>query len=201
MDINAATLSLLVSLAYNGAQTNTGEIDAGYMLVRWPNGVCQRWDVRDYQHKIPKAEAWFDAGVQFGLTQQYFQSQGWIADIGAANPALCSNYAGFSTHGFHPAIVAAPVPPVVTPPPVVPPPSVTTVSAPAGTLTDAAGGIWTFGAATSSGGNVIVLNGTATTGFGKQLTLSGGKVYTLTLQNTWFVWTGTNWLSQATAPQ
>lgn len=78
-------------------------------------------------------------------------------------------------------------PPVVVPPVVVIPPS-TVVTAPAGTLTDATGGIWTFGAATSAGGNVIVLNGTATTGFGKTLQLTNGKVYTFTADGKWFVW-------------
>jgi hypothetical protein len=61
-------------------------------------------------------------------------------------------------------------------------------------------GTWTFGPATSAGGNAILLNGqSAAGGFGANLyVLNLGKVYTFTKDLKWYLWSG-SW-SQVTAP-
>ena len=91
-----------------------------------------------------------------------------------------------------------PPPPPPPPPPPHPPPPTTTVSpagsmitAPTGTRTTAAG-TWTFGTATSVGGNAILLNGQpAAGGFGAELHVKNlGKLYTFTKDLKWFLWSG-----------
>ena len=79
-------------------------------------------------------------------------------------------------------------------------PDGTTITAPTGALVTTAG-TWTFGSATSTGGNAILLNGqSAAGGFGTNLyVLNGGKVYTFTKDSKWFIWSGSYW-SQVAAP-
>jgi hypothetical protein len=62
-------------------------------------------------------------------------------------------------------------------------------------------GTWTFGAATSWGGNAILLNGqSAAGGFATNLyVLNLGKLYAFTKDSKWYLWSGTGW-SQVAAP-
>lgn len=180
-----AELSLLMQLVVSGGgELNTGQIDQGFLWERYPNGTCMRIDVSKFA-QIPKVSAWINAYDNVDMVRLYFVKQGWITYRLDPNDPLCRAVNGTDTSKLY--AVAVP-PPVVTPPP-------TSITTPAGTLTDAGGGIWTFGAQTSTGGNVLMLNGTATTGFGKTLSLVNGKIYTQTVDGKSFVWTGTNWLS------
>jgi hypothetical protein len=187
MDLNVAFA--LSALMWGGAQIDRGQADLDIYWARYPNGRCERWDLTNARTKIPKNSSWQDASEDFLMIQALGIEKGWITERSATN-AVCKAVA----HSGHPdSLFADPVPPVV-PPPVVSPP-VTSIVAPVGSMIDATGGIWTFGPATSTGGNALVLNGNPTSGFGKTLTLSGGKVYTQTLQSTWYLWTGTSWQS------
>lgn len=179
--MTAIVLAFMLRIALLGFEVNPVQLNNDIFWMRW-GGTC--WWVDLSQRKDgPKLPVWQNAYDFIALTYDYHVIKGNVKPGDGGNPALCAAPAGVDT-----SLMLAPVPPVVTPPPVVPPPTVTTVSAPAGTLTDATGGIWTFGTATSAGGNVILLNGTATTGFGKTLQLTNGKVYTFTADGKWFVW-------------
>lgn len=186
IDVGSYAASLILFAMFGGPpQVGPGQTDVGFMWFRLPNGTCGRLDTSKL-NQLPKLETWIDGYDYAEMSRQYFVKQGWIVyNTDPASP-MCNTAKNASTQGLY----GVPVPPVVTPPPVVPTPTVTTVSAPAGTLTDAAGGIWTFGAATSAGGNVLVLNGTPTSGFGKTLQLTNGNVYTFTADGKWFVWNG-----------
>lgn len=188
-------LSVIMTLVTSGGgQLNTGQADIGFLWARYPDGTCMRVDISKIETKIPKAEVWINTYDVIEMNRQWFadKKNGWITYRLDPSDPLCRATTGYSTHGLYD--VPVPVPPVVTPLPVVPPPTVTTVPAPAGTLTDATGGIWTFGAATSAGGNSLMLNGAATGGFGQTLQLTNGKVYTFTADGKWFVWNG-SWTS------
>jgi hypothetical protein len=173
-----AEIGIIVQLIVSGGgELNTGDIDNGFLWRRYPNGVCERIDISQYL-KTPKVSAWINAYDMLNMTEQYYLKQGWVVTNAGANDKLCKAVNGTDTQGLYAPVAIQ-----------------TTITS--GTLTDSAGGVWSLGTAVSTGGNSLMLNGVATGGFGKQLTLSAGKVYTLTLQNTWYVWTGTNWVSSA----
>jgi hypothetical protein len=78
---------------------------------------------------------------------------------------------------------------------------------PDGTIATAPGGSvvtvdgkWTFGTATATGGNALLLNGAqAAGGFGHEYhVLNGGKLYTFTANKFWYLWSG-SW-TQVAAP-
>lgn len=55
-------------------------------------------------------------------------------------------------------------------------------------------GTWSFGTATASGGNAILLNGAqASGGFGTTLQLIGGEIYTFTADQRWYHWMRPGW--------
>jgi hypothetical protein len=97
------------------------------------------------------------------------------------------------------------IPPTPTPTPTPPPtglsPDGTIITAPTGSLITTAG-TWTFGLATSVGGNALLLNGqSAAGGFGTNLyVLNLGKVYTFTKDSKWYLWSGTGWSFQVAGP-
>jgi len=90
---------------------------------------------------------------------------------------------------------------VVLPTAVVLSPDGTSITAPSGTLTTYHG-TWSFGAATATGGNALLLNGThAAGGFGAKLVVANnGMVYTFTADGAWFQWSSTGWSRLAAAP-
>lgn len=62
-------------------------------------------------------------------------------------------------------------------------------------------GTWTFGTATASGGNAILLNGAqASGGFGKALQTIGGEIYTFTADQRWFHWMRPGWTVVSAPP-
>jgi len=97
-----------------------------------------------------------------------------------------------------PPSVVAVLPPVVVPP-VVPPTTGTTATAPSGSLVTPQG-TWTFGTATASGGNSLLLNGQHMAGgYGVEYRFTSGVLIVRSRSNGWWRWTGTDWAS-APAP-
>lgn len=187
--MTAIVLGFLLHIASLGFEVNPTQLDKDILWMRW-GGYCW-WVDLSKRKDGPKLPNWQSAYDFISMTYNYHVVKGNVKPSEGANPALCVAALGVDTS----LMVAAPV----TPPVVIPAPVVTSITAPTGTLTDAAGGVWTFGAATSNGGNALVLNGAATGGFGKTLQLINGKVYTFTVDGKWFVWAG-SWQS-TTAPQ
>jgi len=111
---------------------------------------------------------------------------------------------GAGTLRCEPGVKASSLPPpsVVVIPPVVTglSPDGSTITAPAGTLTTAQG-TWSFGSATAAGGNALLLQGVqAAGGFGAQLLMQGGSLYTRTADAKWYRWSGTGWVNIPAAP-
>lgn len=80
-----------------------------------------------------------------------------------------------------------------------PPPAPTTaangasIDAPNGSLVTTKG-TWTFGTATSSGGNALMKDGViAAGGYGVKLLWINNEIYTYTADTRWFHWTGSSW--------
>jgi hypothetical protein len=167
-----------------GAQTNTGQADAGFLWTRYPNGTCMRIDTSKFD-KIPKITAWMDGYDQAELTRQYFVLQGWIVYNTDPNNPLCRAVTGTSTQGMYG--LNPPLPPV------------TSITAPTGTLIDTAGNVWSFGALKDGANSFILLNGQIAggSGAGIKLQLSNGKIYTVNSAGNWYVWDGITWIGTA----
>lgn len=76
-----------------------------------------------------------------------------------------------------------------------------TIAAPLGQLVTK-DGRWSFSSDTGPGGNAIMLNWVqASGGFATNLYVMGGKLYALSKEARWFVWTGTGWSFLSTPPQ
>lgn len=175
-------LALLLHIATMGLEINPVSLDKDILWMRW-GGYCW-WVDLSKRKDGPKLPNWQSAYDFISMTYNYHVIKGNIKPGIGGNPALCAAPLGVDT-SLMVALPAVVVPPLV----------VTTITAPTGTLTDATGGVWTFGTATSSGGSSLLLNGVATSGFGKTLQLSAGKVFTSTADGKSFVWTGTNWVA------
>lgn len=191
IDVGSFAASLIMLALFGGnPQVNTGQADIGFLWARYPNGTCMRIDTSKFA-SIPKIESWQDGYDMAEMTRQLFVKNGWIVYNTNPDSPMCKAVKNASTQGLYGVAV-------VVPPPVVPVPNpVITVG---GTVTSlvSAEGVWTFGTATSAGGNALLLNGVTTGGFGKSLQLTNGKVYTFTAESRWYVWNG-GWQS-APAP-
>lgn len=70
-----------------------------------------------------------------------------------------------------------------------------------GSLTDAKGNVWTFGAAVGNGNNYIVLNGVTTSGSGTSMVVGAkGTVYTVNSSGQWYSCAATGYTLQSQAP-
>jgi len=126
-----------------------------------------------------------------------------IADDGTLEPIPAPTPAPVPTPTPTPAPAPAPVP---APTPVPAPAPNVTITAPSGVVISPVG-TWTFGTATrpdccysvTSGGNAIMLNGVhAGGGYGVNLTLAAGEIYTFNpFSLKWFRWAGTAWVVSA----
>lgn len=186
--MTAIVLAFLLRIALLGFEVNPVQLNNDIFWIRW-GGTC--WWVDLSQRKDgPKLPVWQDAYDFISMTYNYHVIKGNVKPGTGGNPALCAAPAGVDT-----SLMIAP--PVVIPPVVVPP-VVTSITAPTGTLVNGTD-TWAFGAAIAVGGSALMLNGTATGGYGTLLRLSGGKIYTFTADGKWFVWNGA-WTSSV-APQ
>lgn len=182
IDVGAFAASLLMLALFGGnPQVNTGQADVGFIWARYPNGTCMRIDTSKFA-SIPKLESWQDGYDMAEMTRQLFVKNGWIVYNTNPDSPMCKAVKNASTQGLYGVAVVVPVPnPVITV---------------GGTVTSLVSteGVWTFGTATSAGGNALLLNGVATGGFGVKLTLTAGKVYTLNSMGQWYQWAN-GWIS------
>lgn len=185
--MTAIVLAFLLRIALLGFEVNPVQLNNDIFWMRW-GGTCWWLDLSQRKDG-PKLPVWQDAYDFISMTYNYHVIKGNVKPGTGGNPTLCAAPAGVDT-----SLMIAPITPPIVPPLVV----VTLITAPLGSIVNGTD-TWSFGTATSTGGNALVLNGTPTSGFGNKLQLSAGKVYTLTLQNTWFVWNGA-WTSSV-APQ
>lgn len=172
--MTAAILGLMLQLALYGFEVNLGEMGKGVVWMRY-GSTCWFVDVSRYAEG-PKLPAWDSAYDAIYMTQMYHIAKGNVKPPDPTRKAFCEAKVGVDTS----LMIAPVVPPIIT-----------LITAPTGTLVNGAD-TWTFGSATSTGGNAILLNGVATGGFGKSLQLTNGKVYTFTAESKWYVWNG-NW--------
>lgn len=180
--MNAWILSMILQLALTGIEINPGQMDKDIVWLR-TGSFC--WWVDLAQRKDgPKPAKWQSAYDFIYATQTYHIAKGNVKNDGGNKP-LCVAVLGADTSLLY-AAAPAPVP-------------LATSITPGGTMTTPEG-VWTFGTATASGGNAILLNGNpAGGGYGTKLIATGGKVYTFTAVNQWYVWN--NGWTAAAAPQ
>jgi hypothetical protein len=162
-------LSLMLQLALAGIEVNPGQLDKDIFWIRY--GTSCWWVDTSRRMEGPKLQTWMTAYDFLYMTQQYHVVKGNI-DPNRQNKKLCEAPAGSSTALLYETVNSITL---------------------GGTLVTPQG-TWTLGMATSVGGNALLLNGNPTGGFGNSISLIGGKVYTLTAQNTWYQWVG-SWVS------
>jgi hypothetical protein len=77
--------------------------------------------------------------------------------------------------------------------------SITT--SPAGQTLPTPQGTWSFGTATDTGGNALMLNGVQQGGgFGVQILFKAGVIYTFTKNSRWFRFANGSWAALSAAP-
>jgi len=151
--------------------------------------ATQTWEVKSLSVFIVPAAATGLASVEVILKNL---PTSYLAPAGQQIAIDIGSKTGVGVIG--PVSLAPPPPP---PPP--PPPSTTTAVPPSGTITTAQG-VWSFGTATASGGNALLLNGVHNgISYGVEYRLVGATLYVRNAQNNWYAWTGSSW-QQGAAP-
>lgn len=189
------TTMLLAVLGLLGVEVNPGQLGTDTYWIRYGEGANQRCY---YLHpsrskEAPSPNRWMNVSEHISISWAFFSTAGSVAPASAVDAPFCAALKGADT-----SLVANTQRPVVVPVvPVTPAPVIGIV--PGQTMTTPAG-VWSFGTVMGSGGNALLLNGTqAGGGYGIKLFVIGGKVYTFTAMNQWYVWN--NGWSVTTAPQ
>jgi len=166
------TAILVTMLGVCGVEVNLGQLQQDIVWVRWADQCF--WIDLTKRKDGPKLPQWMSLYDTIYFTYNYHVVKGNWSPFNAADTAFCTAKLNTDTSALPNSKTVFVAPLAITP---------------GGTLVNGTD-TWTFGSQTSTGGNALLLNGNLTGGYGTKLQLSNGKIYTLTLQNTWYFWNG-----------